>query len=311
MSLTTTRFAGHEAIEIKSGRVRLMVTTSVGPRVLGLLTPDGANHLAELPEMTLECPGSDPFHLRGGSRLWAAPEDPRFTYRPDDDAVGVEEIVDGVRLTTRPDAVSKTHREIEIRVTGPERFAFDYRVVNHADGPQRLAAWAITMLRPLGRAFLPLLTEPFDPGGFQGQRNIVLWSYSRNDDPRYLLHDHAIEVRSSLLEERPLDVPFKVGTSMRRGWAAHYRAGLLLVKYAGHDDSREYADMGASGQVYSHGDFTELETLGPLTDLRPGDAAEHHEDWALHLVDEAEAERLVGSGELDHSRALQRTKGTL
>ncbi len=71
------------------------------------------------------------------------------------------------------------------------------------------------------------------------------------------------------------------------------------MKYAGHDEAREYADMGASGQVYSHGDFTELESLGPLTDLDPGDAAEHHEDWAVHLVDEAEAERLVLSDQLD------------
>jgi len=57
--------------------------------------------------------------------------------------------------------------------------------------------------------------------------------------------------------------------------------------------------MGASGQLYSQADFTELETLGPLTELAPGDSAEHHEDWEVHLVDEAEAERLVTSGELD------------
>ena len=287
MPITTTQFAGHEAIQIESGRVRLMVTTSVGPRVLGLLTPDGANHLAELPEATLDCPGSGPFHMRGGSRLWAAPEDPRFTYRPDDDPVGVEEIGDGIRLTTRPDPVSETSREIAIRVTGPQRFTFDYRVINCGEAPRRLAAWAITMMKPLGRAFLPVLTEPFDPGGFQGQRNIVLWSYSRNDDPRFILHDHALEVRSAVMSDGPFDAPFKVGTAMRRGWVAHYREGLLLVKYAGHDEAREYADMGASGQVYSHGDFTELETLGPLTDLDPGDAAEHHEDWVIHLVDEA------------------------
>lgn len=299
MSITTTQFAGHEAIQVEAGPVRLMATTSVGPRVLGLLTPDGQNHFAELPEMTLECPGSDPIHLRGGSRLWAAPEDPRVTYRPDDDPVGVHEIADGVRLVTRPDPVAQTSREIEIRVTGPGSFAFDYRVINRGDAPQRLAAWAITMMKPLGRAFLPMLIEPFDPGGFQAQRNIVLWSYSRNDDRRFVLHDHAVEVRSAVMSDGPFDVPFKVGTAMRRGWAAHYRDGLLLVKYAGHDESRDYADLGASGQVYSHGDFTELETLGPLTDLDPGDAAEHHEDWAIHLVDEAEAERLVASGELD------------
>lgn len=300
MPITTTQFAGHEAIQIEAGRVRLMVTTSVGPRILGLLTEDGENHLAELPEMTLDCPGTGAFHLRGGSRLWAAPEDPRVTYRPDDDPVGVEEIVDGIRLATRPDPVSATSRQIDIRVTGPERFALDYRVLNRGEHRQRLAAWAITMLKPLGRAFLPVLTGDFDEGGFQAQRNIVLWPYSRNDDARYVVHDGALEVRSAVMAGRPFDVPFKVGTSMRRGWAAHYREGLLLVKYAGHDEEREYADMGASGQVYSHGDFTELETLGPLTDLGPGEAAEHREEWAVHLVDEAEAEGLVLSDELDH-----------
>jgi hypothetical protein len=299
MSITTAQFAGHEAIRIESGRVELMVTTSVGPRVLGLLTEDGQNHLVELPEATLDCPGSGPFHLYGGSRLWAAPEDARTTYRPDDEPVGVEEIDDGVRLTTRPDPVAGTSRVIEVRISGPEHFSFDFRVVNRSERPQRLAAWSITMLKPLGRAFLPVLTEPFDEGGFQAQRNIVLWPYSRNDDPRYVIHDHALEVRAAVLADTPVERPFKVGTSLRRGWVAHYRDGLLLVKYAAHDESREYADMGASGQLYSRTEFTELETLGPLTVLAPGDAAEHHEDWVVHLVDEGEAERLVASGELD------------
>jgi hypothetical protein len=296
MPITTTQYAGHEAIQIKAGRVRLMVTTSVGPRVLGLLTEDDRNHFAELPEMTLDCPGSEPIHLRGGSRLWAAPEDPRFTYRPDDDPVGVEEITDGVKLVTRADPVSETSREISIRVTGPERFAFHYRMVNCAEHPQRLAAWAITMMAAGGRAWLPLLTEPFDPGGFQGQRNIVLWSYGSAADPRLALTDAAIELRAST---DPGLGRFKVGTSLRRGWAAHWADGLMLVKHSGHDETRDYADMGSSGQLYTQHDFTELETLGPLTDLDPGEAAEHHEDWEMHLVDEAEAERLISSGELD------------
>lgn len=299
MSITTTQFAGHEAIQIDAGAVRLVATTSVGPRVLGLLTGDGRNHFAELPDMTLPCPGSDPIHLRGGHRLWTAPEDPRVTYRPDDDPVRVEDLPDGVLLGTAPDAVAGTSREMHIRVSGPERIAFDYRVVNTADRPQQLAAWAITMMKPLGRAWLPVLTEPYGPGGLQGQRNIVLWSYSRNDDPRYVVHDHAIEVRAAALAGHPVEGAFKVGTSLRRGWLAHWRDGVLFVKRAGHDETRHYVDMGASAQVYSHGDFTELETLGPLTELAPGEAAVHHEDWEVYLVDEEEAERLVSSGELD------------
>ena len=96
-----------------------------------------------------------------------------------------------------------------------------------------------------------------------------------------------------------MEAPFKVGTSLRRGWVAHWREGLLLVKRAAHDESRTYTDMGASGQLYSHADFTELETLGPLTDLQPGETAIHREEWEIHLVGETEAERPVSSGEWD------------
>jgi hypothetical protein len=306
MSVTTAQFDGHEAIQVQSGDVRLIVTSSVGPRVLALLTPDGANALAELPDLTLTCPGSSDFHLRGGHRLWAAPEDPRVTYRPDDDPVGVEVLEDGVRLTNAPDPVAGTSRETTIRVAGPERFSFEYRIVNHAAKPQRLAGWAITMMAPGGRAWLPLLRRPFDVGGFQAQRNIVLWPYSRDDDPRFVLTDGAIEVRSSAIAEHGLEGPFKVGTSLRRGWTAHWRAGVLLVKRAVHDETREYADMGASGQVYSHPRFTELETLGPLTTLASGEAAVHAEDWEVRLVGEEEADRLVASDELDEAEGAPR-----
>jgi hypothetical protein len=301
MSVTTGRYAGHEALRIEAGDVHLMVTTSVGPRVLALIGHDGANAFAELPDLQLPCPDSPPIHLRGGHRLWAAPEDPRVTYRPDDDPVAVELLEDGARLNTQVDAVAGTHREIGIRVLGPGRFAVEHGIVNHAAVPQRLAAWAITMLAPHGRAWLPTLAGPFDPGGFQAQRNVVLWPYSSADDPRFVIGDQAIEVRSDRIPGHGLDVPFKVGTSLRRGWVAHWRSGVLFVKRAGHDEALAYADMGASAQVYSHPRFTELETLGPLATLAPGESVVHREDWEVHLVGEAEAERLVGSGALDRT----------
>ena len=299
MSITTTQYAGHEALRIQAGAIDLMVTTSVGPRILGLLTNDGRNAFAELPGMTLPCPGSPPVHLYGGHRHWAAPEDPRVTYRPDDDPVEVVETDDGVRLITGTDEVAGTSRETVIHVTGPERLTVEHHVINRHDTPQRLAGWAITMLQPGGRAWLPMLTEPFDPGGFQGQRNIVLWAYARQDDPRLVISDSAIEVRASAAAGLDKDDRFKVGSALRRGWVAHWRDGILFVKRAAHDESREYADLAASGQIFSHVDFTELETLGPLTDLAPGESTIHSERWEVHFVGEGEAERLVMSGDLD------------
>lgn len=299
MSFTTLEFRGHEAVRLDADDASLIAATSVGPRILGLLGPNGENALAELPDLTLPCPGSDPCHLYGGHRLWAAPEDPRVTYRPEDAAVEVEEVADGLRLTGPVDAVAQTQRDITIQALGPRRFSLAHRVVNRAEHTQGLAPWAITMFPVGGRAWLPLLTEPFDEGGFQAQRNIVLWPYSRLADPRLSVSESMIEVRTDSAEPTGPDDRVKVGTSSRRGWIAHWRDGTLLVKRSFHEEQLPYADMGASAQVYAGADFVELETLGSLGDVSPGEAAIHVEEWEVHFVDEAEAERLVTSGELD------------
>lgn len=299
MSLAEERFGGHDAVRLEAGEVALVATTSVGPRILGLLGPDGSNALVELPDRTLPCPGSAPFHLYGGHRLWAAPEDPPVTYRPDDDPVAVELVSGGIRLTAPADAVAETQRDITVGALGPGRFMLTHRVVNRADEPRTLAAWAITMVPLGGRAWLPLLETPFDPGGFQAQRNVVLWPYSRLDDPRLELADERLSVRTDGEERAALEDPVKVGTTNRRGWLAHWRDGVLLVKRAMHDEVKPYADMGASAQVYAGPYFAELETLGPLTTIAPGEAAVHVEEWEVRFVDEREAERLVGSGAMD------------
>jgi hypothetical protein len=291
-------FRGHEAIRIRAGEVDAVVTTSVGPRIVGLMLPDGRNVLVETPDATLHCPGSGAFHLLGGHRLWAAPEEPRVTYRPDDDPVVVDELDDGFRLTTRPDPVAGTRRDLAVRVLGPARLAVEHRVTNTSDRPQRLAPWAITMLPPGGRAWLPLLERPLDEGGFQAQRNIVLWPYTRLSDRRLVLGDTLLEIRTDG-DRATIEGPVKVGTSGRRGWVAHWRDGVLLVKHAPHDEDAEYADMGASAQTYANATNTELETLGPLVDLAPGEGTDHREEWEVHLVGEADAERMVTEGAFD------------
>ena len=60
MSITTTQYAGHEALAIEAGAVRLVATTSVGPRVLALLTEDGANAFVEVPGHDAALPGVRP-----------------------------------------------------------------------------------------------------------------------------------------------------------------------------------------------------------------------------------------------------------
>lgn len=173
-----------------------------------------------------------------------------------------------------------------------------HRVENTADRATTLAPGAIMMMPSGGRAWLPLLSRAHDAGGFQANRNIVAWPYTRLDDPRLLITDSTLEVRTDSVD-RIIDSPIKVGTAIRRGWLAHWRDRVLFVKRTRHDEEARYADLSASAQICWNGAWGELETLGPLETLAPGAVAEHVEEWEVHLVGEAEAERLVTSGELD------------
>jgi hypothetical protein len=84
MKMTT--FNGLDCIELSNEHLILLVTQSVGPRILSLRNAAGENLFAELPELTMEYPGRGPFHFYGSHRLWYAPEDLVHTCLPDDES---------------------------------------------------------------------------------------------------------------------------------------------------------------------------------------------------------------------------------
>ena len=42
-----------------------------------------------------------------------------------------------------------------------------------------------------------------------------------------------------------------------------------------------YTDFGCSFETFTNDEFLEMETLGPLTKVQPGQAVEHVERWGL------------------------------
>jgi hypothetical protein len=74
---------------------------------------------------------------------------------------------------------------------------------------------------------------------------------------------------------------FKVGFPNPRGWLAYWLDGTLFVKRAAFDPCASYYDLGSSSECYCNGNFLELETLGPITRLAPGEELSHVETWEL------------------------------
>lgn len=269
--------------KFSNAAVELIVLADVGPRVIRYGARGGENQLHEVGPDEGRSGGTE-FRLYGGHRLWAAPEVAR-TYFPDNVAVAVSRVGNAVRFTAaREDAPPGTRlqkeMEIELDETGSGA-RVTHRITNHDNVVTELAVWAPTMMRAGGRAILPLParhamdTDHYLPVGVFG-----VWSYTDFADPRWQLGTEFVQLVHA---ENPTG-KFREqmgGIFNPAGWGAHFRRGTLFVKRAAAVAGAKYPDGGCNFEVFTNPEFLELETLGAMVTLKPGETAEHTERWFL------------------------------
>ncbi|MFN2225323.1 MAG: hypothetical protein ACK2UY_03435 [Anaerolineae bacterium] len=275
---TTTTFGGHDCIQVQNQALSLWVTTTVGPRILGLSLPGGENLFAELPGVTFPCPGAGEYQVRGGHRLWYAPESPPRTYLPDDAPVGIEPAERGLVVTQPIEPATGVQKSMAVTLPGEDaRVVVDHVVSNRSSGAIELAPWAITQLKAGGTAILPQPAGPADEYGVLANRHVVLWPYTAVDSPHVTWgHGHVL-VEATLAEGA-----WKIGFPNAAGWLAYVRGDTLFVKHAAYDPTATYPDRGSSSECYCDHRFLELETLGPMIVLQPGQSITHRETWAVY-----------------------------
>jgi hypothetical protein len=267
-------FHGLPTVMVAGEAAWFEVLADTGPRIVRLGLAGGPNLLAETPEIAWPTEHG-PYRLYGGHRLWLAPEAAGRNTAPDGDGMAVARLADGVRLTARPDLETGCVRTIEVRLD-PRRAVLrvDHEVCNGGPSPVELAPWAITQLPPGGTALLPQATAA--PGHrMRPNRLVALWPYSSWDDPRLVLHDGFVAVHG---DEGP---DLKVGCADHAGWAAWVHDGVALVRRWTAQPGAVYPDLGCSAEVYAAQRFTELEVLGPIVTLAPGERSAHTETWEL------------------------------
>jgi hypothetical protein len=123
----------------------------------------------------------------------------------------------------------------------------------------------------------------------------VLWHYTDLSDSRYAIGPKYIRLST---DEKKAE-PQKFGVLNKTGWAAYARNGLLFVKRMKYEEGAEYPDYNSSVEVFTQAGFIEVESLGPMRTLKPGESAEHTERWSLHKdvkvgKTEAEVEAAIG-----------------
>jgi hypothetical protein len=274
---------------LSNGVVEVRVVTDVGPRLISFRRVGGEEMLYAR-ERELGGRNEAEWVFRGGWRLWVSPETKAATYVPDNSACEAE-IVDGSLIVTGPpQPAAGIRKQVEIELPAAEPgLRITSRIKNVSDRALTYAAWSLPVLRPGGRALLPL--DAGELTAFDAIRRLIFWSYAEIDDPRYRFGNRLVQIDHSQVKPPPpnqagrRDDESKIGVDSAQGWAAYLLNGTLFLKRFPHDAKGTYPDGGSTVEVYSSSEFLELENLGPLTTIQPGEEIVMPEDW--WLFDEA------------------------
>jgi hypothetical protein len=270
-------FEGITSLAISNGEAELVVTTDVGPRLLSYHLRKGENILGLWPDIA-QANDLGTWKPYGGHRLWAAPEEMPRTYYPDNDPVEYEIVGDhSVVLRAPVERITNIQKELRVTMGEGSDVAIQHLITNRGTEPVELAPWAITILRPGGTVIIP--EEPFrsHDEALLPARPMALWYFTDLTDPRYTIGKRLLEVRCDARYENPQ----KIGVLNKQGWAAYYSPSLLFVKEFDYRAGASYPDYGCNCETYPAGKYLELESLGPLELLQPGESAMHRERWRL------------------------------
>jgi Domain of unknown function (DUF4380) len=263
---------------ISNGTVEIVVTTEVGPRIARYAIIGGPNALAEFRKPGAPKPDPGRFSLYGGHRLWAGPEDHKRTYHPDNAPVQWSQPTSNqLKLVAPVESTTGLQKTLTVTLepTGT-RVTIDHQITNRSKRPVTLTVWPITVMPANGTALIPNEPATAHADSRLPVRNIALWGYADMSDGRVIWGKHYLRVT-------PLGIkaPFKLGIENQQGWVAHRQPGQVFIKRFPHLAGRQYSDRNSNFELFTNGDFMELESLSPLQKLAPGQNATHQEQWQL------------------------------
>jgi len=262
---------------VSNGEIELIVTGDVGPRVIRFGFVGGQNLFKEFPEQ-LGRSGEEKFQLRGGDRVWKAPEDPVATWAPDNVPVAIQVTPTGLVAREPIEPLTNLQKEIEVSMdpsgTG---VTVSHRITNHSLFTLEFAPWALTMMAQGGTAVTGFPPRGRHPINLEATNPLVMWAYTDLSDPRWKFNKKYMMLRQ---DPRNSEAQ-KLGLFNPDTWAAYILNNEAFVKRASSDPTKTYPDFGCSFETFTNNDFLEMETLGPLTKVLPGHTVEHVEHWGL------------------------------
>jgi hypothetical protein len=263
---------------LSNGEVELIVTTDVGPRIIRYSFLGGQNLFKEFDDQ-MGKRGESSWQPRGGHRLWMAPEDPVLTYAPDNSPIRAEVKGETLELTEAVEKETGLEKQMIVKLasTGPAVEVI-HKITNKASKAREFAVWALTMMARGGvgiAAFPPRGTHEKD---LVPTNPLVMWAYTDFSDRRWQFTKKYL-----LLRQDPKNSNAQKAGLFNRDTVGAYLLGSdLFIKRSTAREALRHPDFGCSYETFTNEQFLEMETLGELSNVRPGGSLEHREQWSLH-----------------------------
>jgi hypothetical protein len=263
---------------ISNDEVELIVTADIGPRIMRYGFTGGQNMFKVFAEQ-LGKSGEPEWQMRGGHRVWLAPEHAGRTYAPDNSPVQIEANENVLTATGLVEPSTGLQKQLAIRLaeTG-SGVEVVHRMRNTLPFAIGISAWAVTMMSPGGtgitgfppRASHAVALDPTNP--------LVMWAFTNLSDPRWTFLEKYLVLRHDPADRNHT----KLGLFNKDPWCAYLLGSELFLKWSKADPAKTYPDFGCSCEIFASDAMLEVETLSPLTQVEPNGWIEHRESWRLY-----------------------------
>ena len=208
--------------------------------------------------------------------MWTSPEKNPRTYYPDNAHVSYELTENGGVFTPPVQKWTQYGFSFEVSLAdrGSDVFV-EHRITNHGAWEKEFSIWPITVLSKGGTEVVP---QPTTKMGATPKMRMAFWDYSKLNDKRITYLNRYI-----LLKQDPQgNDRMKFGINSEHGFAMYFNHGDLFVKKFDLNKQGKYPDGGMSFETYTNPLFLEMESLGELKAVLPGDTVTHTEKWSLY-----------------------------
>lgn len=280
LTIKRITFEGLDAIELRTSALRLVAITARGPRLAFWSRPDGDNLLYWAPGKHRR----GKWDMMGGHRLWATrpgADEAEETYATDNQPCEVETHARSFTLTGALDPVQRISRGFKVTLLESDCIAIDHFVRNESDMLWSGGLWALTCTVPAKEA---RYLVPLGDGSSWDSATVVsfrTWGGGHGgagfEDPQFQFTQDAFVVHPSGRENKRM-LRADAGIVALHAPAQQ----LVFAKQADYQPAGNYP-LGTNVALYVGPDnfMVEMETMGPVVTLKPGQVLAHRETWVL------------------------------